>query len=209
MADPDQDNLATRRSLLNRLKDWEDQQSWADFFETYWRLIYRFAVQTGLSDAEAQDVVQDTVVSVAKQMKDFKYDPALGSFKSWLLLITRRRIADFHRHRMRQTRQHGKEGEVDLDNPAVDQIADPAGPDLEALWDAEWHRQLLAAAIQRARRQVEPRQFQIFDCYVLKEWAPKEVTRTLGVTMGQVYLAKHRISAIIKKEVERLEAGML
>ena len=67
----------------------------------------------------------------------------------------------------RSSRPHGKEGEVDEDNPLVEELADPARPDIDTLWDAEWHRKLLAAAIQRARRQVEPRQFQIFDCYLM------------------------------------------
>ena len=86
--------IPTRASLLGRLKDWEDQQSWQDFFNIYWRLIYSVALKAGLSDGEAQDVVQETLVTVAKKIGQFKSDPALGSFKKWLLLITRRRIAD-------------------------------------------------------------------------------------------------------------------
>ncbi|MCL4178034.1 MAG: sigma-70 family RNA polymerase sigma factor [Verrucomicrobia bacterium] len=208
MTKPVSDTLPTRRSLLSRLKNWEDQESWADFFETYWRLIYGFAVKTGLSDAEAQDVVQETVVSVAKRMRDFKYDPAAGSFKSWLLLITRRRIADYHRKRQREPRGGDGGEESDSDRPVVvEQIADRAPAELEALWEAEWQRNLLEAAIQRVRSRVDPRQFQIFDCYVLKEWSPKEVTRVLGVSVGQVYLAKHRVSALVKKEAERIEQG--
>ncbi len=207
MTKPVSDTLPTRQSLLSRLKNWEDQESWADFFETYWRLIYGFAVKTGLSDAEAQDVVQETVVSVAKRMRDFKYDPAAGSFKSWLLLITRRRIADYHRKRRREP--HGGGGEAGDSDRAVlaEQIADRAPDDLEALWEAEWQRNLIEAAIQRVRNRVDPRQFQIFDCYVLKEWSPQEITRALGVSVGQVYLAKHRVSALVKQEAERIEQG--
>jgi len=53
------------------------------------------AVKAGLNDAEAQqEVVQETVISVAKQMPGFRYDPTRGTFKGWLLKITRRRIAD-------------------------------------------------------------------------------------------------------------------
>jgi RNA polymerase sigma factor (sigma-70 family) len=209
MAEPEADHLPTRQSLLSRLKDWEDQASWSDFFETYWRLIYGFAMKTGLSDAEAQDVVQETIVSVAKRMRDFKYDPAVGSFKSWLLLITRRRIADFHRKRKRELHPGGGE-DVEQDRTAVvEQIADPAPTGLDALWEAEWQRNLLEAAVQRIRRKVDPKQFQIFDCYVLKQWSTEEVTHTLGVSMGQVYLAKHRISALVKKEVARLETEMV
>src|ERR1041384_4826456 len=92
--------IPTRATLLSRLKDWNDQESWKDFFETYWKLIYATAIRAGLSDAEAQDVVQDTVVSVAKKMHDFKYDPALGSFKGWLRQLTRWRILNQLKKRM-------------------------------------------------------------------------------------------------------------
>src|SRR2546426_3422980 len=88
----DDECIPTRRSLLTRLKNLDDQGSWKDFFDTYAKLIYRVATKAGLTDAEAQDVVQETVIIVAKKIPGFKYDPAIGSFKSWLLLITRRRI---------------------------------------------------------------------------------------------------------------------
>jgi RNA polymerase sigma-70 factor (ECF subfamily) len=93
------DPLPTRRSLVTRLKHWDDQEAWQRFFDSYWRLIYEVARRSGLADAEAQDVVQDTVIAVAKQMPTFRYDPAVGSFKSWLRLITRRRVADHFRNR--------------------------------------------------------------------------------------------------------------
>src|SRR6266851_5235672 len=84
--------LPTRASLLNRLKDWQDQSSWQEFFDTYWKLIYGVARKAGLTDVEAQDVVQETMASVAKHIPTFKYDPAIGSFKAWLLNMTRWRI---------------------------------------------------------------------------------------------------------------------
>src|SRR5262245_6301689 len=89
--------ITTRRTLLSRLKQWDDGESWEDFFNTYWKLIYQVALRAGLPEAEAQDVVQDTIVSVARQIPNFQYNPALGSFKSWLYLITQRRITDHFR----------------------------------------------------------------------------------------------------------------
>src|SRR5687767_6840579 len=86
--------IPTRRRLLSRLKNWDDQDSWRQFFDTYCRLIYRVAVKAGLTDAAAQDVVQESILSVAQRMPGFQYDPAVGSFKSWLMLVIRRRIAD-------------------------------------------------------------------------------------------------------------------
>ena len=74
----DNEFIPTRRSLLGRLKNWDDLASWQEFFDTYARLIHRVAVKAGLNDAEAQDVVQETIIIVARKIPGFKYDPALG-----------------------------------------------------------------------------------------------------------------------------------
>src|SRR5947199_8736415 len=87
------DLIPTRESLLSRLKDWEDRESWQDFFDTYWRLIYGVARKAGLSDAEAHDIVQETVISVARKSERFRYDPAVCSVKGWMLQLTRWRTS--------------------------------------------------------------------------------------------------------------------
>jgi RNA polymerase sigma factor (sigma-70 family) len=197
--------IPTRRSLLSRLKNWDDAESWRDFFDTYWRLIYSVAIKAGLNDAEAQDVVQETVLSVARRMPNFKYDPAVGSFKSWLLLITRRRIADHFRKRRRGDARCEPIPDNASETAFLERVLDPAGGDLEAVWAAEWDKNILDRAIDRVKRKVDPKQFQIFDCYVLKEWPVKEIRRILGVSDSQVYLAKHRINSLVKKEIQHLE----
>jgi RNA polymerase sigma-70 factor (ECF subfamily) len=197
-------SIKTRRSLLSRLKNWEDQQSWQEFFDTYWRLIYGFARKSGLSDAEAQDVVQETVMAVARKMQGFHYEPALGSFKSWLLHTTQWRIQDLYRKRQRLP-----QASVSLSNTArtatVERVPDSATTDLEALWDSEWRQNLFDAALDRVRRHVDARQFQAFDLYVLRQWPVSKVAQSLGISAGRIYLAKHRIGALLKKEVQRLE----
>jgi len=60
--------IPTRLSLLSRLQNWDAQASWRDFFDTYWRLIYRAAIKSSLPNAEAQDVLQETVITVAKKL---------------------------------------------------------------------------------------------------------------------------------------------
>src|SRR6187200_178322 len=98
----DDDSLKTRRTLLSRLRNLDDQESWRAFFDRYWELVYNVARQAGLAEPEAQDVVQETVIAVAKAMPDFCYDPMRGSFKQWLLRIVRRRIVDQLRRVYRQ-----------------------------------------------------------------------------------------------------------
>jgi len=198
--------MVTRRSLVERLADWRDQKNWQEFFETYWKLIYSVACKAGLTDAEAQDVVQETVITVAKRVNELKYDPEHGSFKGWLLHITRWRIADQFRKR-EPGEQHPKRQRAEPGGTAtIERAPDPAGFDLETVWDVEWRENLLASAVARVKRKVEARQYQIFDCYVMKEWPARKVAQTLGTSIAQVYLAKHRISALLKKEIKNLES---
>lgn len=201
--------LPTRRSLLTRLKNWDDQEGWREFFETYWKLIYSVALQAGLPHAEAEDVVQDIVVSVAKKMRGFHYDPAVGSFKAWLLVNVRSRIAD---HLRKQSAEKAAvfapRRVVEANTDFLEKVADPALPGLEAAWEEEWKRQILAAALERVKAKVSSRQFLIFDLYALKQTPLSKVTRALGVNFGQVYLAKHRISRLLKEEVQKLERQM-
>src|SRR5215468_7208088 len=106
MKEPQDELLPTRASLLNRLKDWQDEVSWKAFFDTYWRLIYGVARKAGLSDAEAHDVVQETVISVARKIEGFVYDPAVCSFKTWMLQLTRWRIINQLNKRRREAGEH-------------------------------------------------------------------------------------------------------
>jgi len=196
--------LPTRRSLVARLKRWDDRESWQEFFERYWKLIYGVAIRSGLNDSEAQDVVQETVASVARQMPNFRYDPAVGSFKSWLLLITRRRILDHLRKRYRRIRViEPRLGETPR-TARMERVPDPASAVPDQIWEEEWQRQVLAKAIAELKRQVDAKQFQVFDCYVLKEWPVKDVATTFGVTANQVYLIKHRLSALLAGHVKKL-----
>jgi RNA polymerase sigma-70 factor (ECF subfamily) len=197
--------LATRRSLVERLGNWEDRQRWQQFFDSYWRLIHGTARKAGLTEAEAQEVVQETLITVAKKIDKLKYDPALGSFKGWLLHITRWRIVDQFRKRRpddapsRTTREEAR-------TSTIDRIADPAGVELDAVWDEEWRKNILKAALTRVKRKVDARQYQIFDCYVFKQWPAQKVASELRVSVAQVYLVKHRLAALLKKEIAAAEA---
>jgi RNA polymerase sigma factor (sigma-70 family) len=201
------DSSPTRWSLVNRLKDWDDQESWKAFFDLYWKLIYAVARQAGLSDVEAQEVVQETVITVAKKMSGFKADPAFGSFKGWLLQLTRRRIVDQLRKRPPPGRF--KDPAVRSDETArtatVERVPDPDSLRLEARWDEEWQKNLVDAALERVKRKVNPNHYQIFYLHVLKQLPAAQVARTLGVNIAVVYLAKHRVAALVKKEIKYLE----
>ena len=202
--DPDE-LLPTRWTLIERLKNWDDQESWRQFFETYWKLIYGVAIKSGLTHSEAQDVVQETVISVLKSLPKFEYDAEKGSFKTWLLRLTSWRVLDQLRKRQRHIEPRAAT-RTSTRTATIERVTDPVGMKLEAAWDDEWERNLMEAAIERVKRKVDPRQYQAFDLCVVREWSAARVARALKVNRGRVYLIKHRINNLIKKELAYLQA---
>ena len=196
----------TRKSLIARLDNWEDQRTWDEFYQTYWKLIYSVGIKSGLRSEEAFDCVQETILSIAKQSKKKMYDPEQGSFKTWLMNMTRWRINDQFRKRKKDTAMNtGSDDDEGRKTAVIDRVEDPNGDVLDRLWEVEWKKNLADAALTRVKAQVSPKQFQIFDCYVVKQWDAKKVQNTLNVSMAQVYLAKHRVGSVLKKELAKLE----
>ncbi len=195
----------TRKSLIERLGNWEDQKSWDEFYKRYWKLIYSVALKSGLRSEEALDAVQETILVIAKQQKEHRYDPKMGSFKSWLMNQTRWRIADQFRKRAKDTAMFKPESDDSRNTDTLDRYADESGNKLESVWDREWAKSLTDRALAAVKMKVTPKQFQIFDCYVVKDWSVLQVSRELGVSMAQVYLAKHRVGALVKKELQAIE----
>jgi RNA polymerase sigma factor (sigma-70 family) len=198
----------TRKSLIARLDNWEDQKTWDEFYQTYWRLIYAVAIKAGLRSEEAFDCVQETILSIAKQSKKQLYDPELGSFKTWLMNMTRWRINDQFRKRKKDTAMLVGEWDDDRKTAIIDRIEDPDGDMLSRLWDTEWKKNIAEAALSRVKAHVSPKQYQIFDLYVIRQLDASEVQKKLNVSMAQIYLAKHRVGAVLKKELSKLEREM-
>jgi RNA polymerase sigma factor (sigma-70 family) len=198
-------SLQTRETLLERLRQLDDQESWRIFFERYWRLIYNIGLRAGLDDASAQDIVQETVIAVARKMPGFQYDPERGSFKQWLLRLTQRRIADYWRKVYRQPpRADIMPEQLDEDETyAQAASSDPAGQ-IEAVWEEEWQRSIFDAAVACVRREADPKQFQVFDYCVLQGWPVSKVSATLGMNPARVYLARHRVGQAVKRTVRRI-----
>jgi RNA polymerase sigma factor (sigma-70 family) len=197
-----EDSVPTRASLLSRLKKADDQESWKEFFDTHWRIIYASAIKAGLSETEAQDVVQDTVLCVVKSIPGFKYDPAVGSFKSWLRKLTRWRVIDQMRRRSRDPLSlapYPRETAIDLAT-----LPDESDHSFENWWDEEWKRTMMQVALDRTKDKIDSKQFQIFDLHVLREWPVRQVAAALKINPAKIYLAKHRVNKVLKAELRIL-----
>ncbi len=198
----------TRKTLIERLDNWEDRRSWDEFYRTYAGFVFNVACKAGLTEAEASDAVQETFLGVAKHLQKKKFDTSIGSFKSFLMNQARWRIMDQLRNRKKETANpRSNFGMPDADDrrtATIDRYSNPEGETLEKLWDREWQSNLLDLALRRLKSKVSAKQYQIFYCYVVKNWPPEKVREELGVSIAQVYLAKHRVGRILRKEIEAL-----
>jgi RNA polymerase sigma-70 factor (ECF subfamily) len=200
------DFIPTRRSLLSRLKHWDDQRSWQQFDDTYSGLIYRAAREVGLTETEAEDVVQDTLVAVAKGIGEFRYEPERCRFKTWLHQVVRRQVVNQFRKRQGKGRVPAPLSLDATEPDAIAEMPDPASRSLDEAWDREWEINLLHAAADRVKRQVSPAQFQVFEYRDLQGHSATETARALNISLARVYLTSHRLRARVRAELEYLRS---
>jgi RNA polymerase sigma-70 factor (ECF subfamily) len=205
---PDSRSTSTRWSLIQRLRNWDDAEGWQEFFETYWRLIYGTAIKSGLTDVEAQDVVQETVISVSRNIRQFNPSPEAGSFKAWLLRMTRWRIIDQVRKRPPRRPGVDRPGDrqvKDSETSTTGLIPDPVGLELERVWDEEWRGNLTNAALARVQGQTSARHYQIFYLYAIRGAPVQQVAAATGVSADEIYMVKHRLLPLFEKAVRTIE----
>ena len=190
----------TRTSLITRLAAGGDEAGWQLFFDIYWKLIYLFALKSGLSSAEAEDVSLETIAEAARTIG--AYSKAKGTFRTWLFKLTRWRIRDEFRKRKRLYPKGFEDVASDFAKGS-EEIPDPTS-ELEERWNSEFEMNLLEQAIDRVKRQVDSKRFQIFDLNVRKQWPAARIARLLKVSRARIYVEKHRIGLLIQKELVRL-----
>ncbi len=203
-------SIQTRPSLLHRLKSGDDE-SWQDFYRIYGKLVRDFSIQAGLTHTEADEVVQETAIAMARHLPEYRYDPKVCRFKTWLLNQTSWRIKDQFKKRKKNTAQTHlpKRGDEETARTAtINRVPDAAAPDLDVMFEQQWHRSLFDVALGRVKEKFSLKQFQIFDLVVFREWPAGDVAHSLGVSLANVYVTRHRISAAIMKETKRIENQM-
>ena len=191
----EEDSLLTRRSLLSRLKNWDDHLGWNEFYDTYAPFVFNFVRKSGMAETDARDVVQDVFANLAKKMPGFRYDPTKGRFKAFLMCLVRAKIAD-HWRRLGRAPQA-----VPLDDASEISSDAPDG-----LGDDEWHLAMLDTALARVRQKVSARQYLLFDLTVIRCVPTHEITENHGVNRAQIYMAKLRVGRMVEKEIRRMES---
>jgi RNA polymerase sigma factor (sigma-70 family) len=194
------DSPSTRPSLLVRLRDSRDGHAWAEFLEIYGPLVRRLAARMGLQEADAADLSQDVFHAVAAAIDRWDPDPALGSFRGWLFRIARNLIVNLLAAQKRHPRGTGDSAFQGF----LEQLPAPEGDDF-LFFEQEYRRRIFAWAAERVRAEFRPTTWDAFWKTGVEGHDAREVAGTLGMTAGAVYIARSRVMARLRREVEQFE----
>jgi len=191
------DATRTTTILLRGLHDPANEAVWEEFDARYRPILRGFARRLGLSDADAADVAQETLLRFVGEYRAGRYDRSRSRLRSWLLGIARARIAQVGRDRARRRVVRGES--------AIGGLDDDAG--LTELWETERRRFVLRAALEEMRRtsRANDRTIAAFEMLTLQQMPVAAVAEALSVSTHDVYLAKSRMASRLREIVDRLD----
>lgn len=192
----------TRGTLLSRVRDISDAEAWREFVGDYGPLILRWCEKHGLQPADSADVVQDVLARLVSAMRTFEYNPGRGRFRGWLKSVTQNAVIDFVK-----ARQRPGEGSGDS---AIGRILDAceSGDTVEELsraFEQQAEIEMLREAEARVKLRVKPNNWEAWRLSIREELKAVEVAQRLNMELTDVYVARSRVSKMLKEEVTRID----
>ena len=188
-------NPQTRFSLIEKIKDPRDAEAWSEFVAIYYPLLFGICRKKGLQYADATDIAQEVLSRVAGAVGSYKHDQPGATFRGWLYRITRNLTVDFFR----------RKGKDPLAKAAVHEdlgkIQEPSQEESQEFHSA-FRKHLFTVVAKVVQQQVHP---QTWAAFWQTEIEQVDVTRTsqqLSMTRGAVYVARSRVIAKLRKEVQ-------
>ena len=186
----------TRASLLLRLRDPRDRSAWDQFLQIYQPLIFRLARRRGIQDADAREVTQDVLISVAGAIGRWETDPDRGSFRGWLSTITRNLVVNYL---IRQSRHPRGSGDSDLKR-WLDERPDPHIEE-SVFYDREEERQIFRWASEQIRAEFQETTWKAFWQTAVEGRESAVVAKELGVVIGVIYVSRSRVMKRLRELV--------
>jgi RNA polymerase sigma factor (sigma-70 family) len=186
-------------TLHTRIKDERDVDSWREFARLYGPVVYGFARKRGLGDAEAADLMQEVLRSVARNAETIEYNPKRRTMRDWLFTVTRDKIGNFLAVQKNCPRRTGDSGFL------IASVHD-RGAEPDSDWDIEYQRHLAAKAMDRVKHWFRSSIWQAFWKTAVDGRRAQDVGLELKMTPGAVYVAKCRVLIRLREEVQRVQA---
>jgi RNA polymerase sigma-70 factor (ECF subfamily) len=190
--------METSATLLERLRTAPDEAAWRRLDDLYRPLIRRWLLRDPTLGAEADDVVQEVMAVLVRELPDFQRQRT-GSFRRWLRGITAHRLGAYYRARQHRPRPLGSP----LEESPLRQLADP-GSELSRLWDEEHDRHVLGRLLELIEPSFEPATLAAFRRVAFDGVAPAQAAAELGLSLNAVLLAKSRVLRRLRQEAAGL-----
>lgn len=187
----------TRMTLLDRVRQTQTGESWAEFAAVYDALIASWLRQQGISDADADDIRQEVMQTVISEIGDFEHSGRPGAFRNWLRQITANRMRRLWQQRDRQRRDRGQ---VDIGDLA-DRLDDERSQ-MSHIWDADHDRFVLNRLLGMLSGRFAPSSLAAFRRLAIGQEPVETVAAELGMTVGAARVAQHRVLRALKELAE-------
>lgn len=190
-------------ALLDRLRDADAAHAWELFYDRYADAIFRYARKLGLNDADARDVVQETMIVLMRLLPDFVYDPS-RRFRNLILTIA-------HRSALRVLQHAARTSPVAepwiLDVAGLQLFEEDPGGELSKEDLSLWRQSLVESTLQEFLRHatINRQSYEVFQCHVVQHQPVLEVAQKFGISVNSVYQTKLRVLKRLKAAVAHLE----
>jgi RNA polymerase sigma-70 factor (ECF subfamily) len=182
----------TSSSLLRRLRNPGDHESWGEFVAIYEPLLLRYVRKKGVNETDAHDVVQGIFISLLRQLPKFELNRGRGRFRTWLWQVSHNAVIDWARSRKRRQNLHDE----------VRQNWDEAAEAPDEEWDQELQKRVLEVATGKIRLQTNPTSWACFEKYLLAGKSGAEVAAELNLPVNTVYVYAARVMARVRAQCE-------
>lgn len=183
----------TTTQVLEDLKESNDTLAWTMFRDHFYSVVINFAKTLGLSEIDAEDAAQETMLAFIKAFRAGKYSREKGHLSHWLFGVARRVILNF---RKRLPREHFI-ADSTSGTSFWDMVADEEA--VRHTWDTEWQHMMLEKCLQQARRELDQKVFEAFELYAILQKPVEEVCTMLSMSRNAVYIAKSRVLSKLRQ----------
>lgn len=188
----------TSASLLQRLRHQPDGDAWRRLVQIYTPYLQQWLGRYGLQSSDVDDLIQEVLAVVVREMPQFEHNQRQGAFRRWLRTILVNRLRGFWR--ARQSRP--PTGNSDLAQ-MLNQLEDPQSG-LSQLWDKEHDRHVMARLLEQIEPEFKPATWQAFRRVVLDGKDEETVAAEAGLSVNAVFIAKSRVLARLRREAQDL-----
>jgi RNA polymerase sigma factor (sigma-70 family) len=194
----EEDQYQTRATLIQRVQNQQDEQSWAEFVHVYRRYIYAIIRSMNISEHDTEDILQQVLINLWNSLPKMDYEK-INRFRSWLSTVTKNCVTDFIRKRTREAKRLEKAGQDDT----LTYLKAIRLPEIDSIAEREWEVHLTNIALENIEPLFSGKAVDAFRL-TLKGKSVEEIAKELDLKENSVYRLKNRVKERLIQEIRHL-----